>query len=525
VAPVASHADAQPAGGSAREPRASCLREIERLRVLPALPGAPDFERSRAQVLARAKAEPVLFMRTPKHTSGETFEVEHYRAQLERSPAPAFALYGMYRHFWRRPEVARAVLLRQGYLYADSPGLALGLVERVRLRHLFREPELFIQRGSETWRVVKRGRYYEYAEGARRGERAHLLLLDRVWASGSEPGPPLHVALRWLAESTGADRIRVERLTEEGIVAELRYGSVWVPSVLATSQARASLRCEAVAAGAEPVVRDARDFLLRRHRVLRALRAAIDRQVHEQLPFDEPRSEVGQQDGNLRPAWRQAYQQGLLSYRFNEEHYRVFDSQGRPLPPQVCIDFITDTLERASGTWWPALDTGRPSLPLWRERTPGNLDFERLGISNRRSVGVFVDFAWEHPEWFDAYDLAPEERVPFGWRERFYQHLYEHRDRYVPGDIVTVHGRRDDEELHYHSFFIYDADPLTGMPTLLAANAGRPRIRTWDQELRSAPRRSIRSRIRPRLGWLEALVVPQDQQLVADERAASATPG
>jgi hypothetical protein len=157
VAPVASHADAQPAGGSAREPRASCLREIERLRVLPALPGAPDFERSRAQVLARAKAEPVLFMRTPKHTSGETFEVEHYRAQLERSPAPAFALYGMYRHFWRRPEVARAVLLRQGYLYADSPGLALGLVERVRLRHLFREPELFIQRGSETWRVVKRG--------------------------------------------------------------------------------------------------------------------------------------------------------------------------------------------------------------------------------------------------------------------------------------------------------------------------------------------------------------------------------
>jgi hypothetical protein len=292
--------------------------------------------------------------------------------------------------------------------------------------------------------------------------------------------------------------------------------------VLGTEGAQATLRCEAVAPGQEAAVAFARQLMQRRRRVLEVKRAAIHRQVDEVLPFDEPRTETGQQDGNLRPAWVWAYKHGWLTYEFNEDKYDVFDRQGRPLPPQVCIDFIVDTLERASGTWWASRDQASPRNPLARRRVRGKLDFRQLGLGNRRSVDSFVDFAWEHPQWFDAYDLSATERVPFYRRRRFFDHIYQHRDRYLPGDIVTIHGRRDDDELHYHSFFIYDSDPLSGMPTLLASNAGRPRIRNWEQELRNAPLRSIRSRVRPRLSWLEPLVVLGDE-VVANEPAQLST--
>jgi hypothetical protein len=65
---------------------------------------------------------------------------------------------------------------------------------------------------------------------------------------------------------------------------------------------------------------------------------------------------------------------------------------------------------------------------------------------------------------------------------------------------------RDDGEPHYHSFFVYDADPLTGMPTQLASNAVLPQVRSWEGEMHNAPRRSIRVRIRPRSSWLAEIL-------------------
>jgi hypothetical protein len=288
-------------------------------------------------------------------------------------------------------------------------------------------------------------------------------------------------------------------MTAAGIIAQLRYGEMWVPSVLGVRGLELTLECEAPAAGTEQLVQRARELALRRRAILAHLERAIAYQVEEALPFDEPRTEDGQQDGNLRPAWRWAYTQGWDSYRFNDERYAVFDRHGRPLVPQVCIDFITDTLERASGTWWAALGPERL-------KTAGKLDFDQMDLENRRSVNTFVDFAERHPEWFDVYHLRPDERVPLYQKQRFYEHLFANRDRYVPGDIVTIHGKRSDDELHYHSFFVYDADPVTGMPMLVAANAGKPRVRSWESEMLSAPRRSIRSRVRPRLEWLESVI-------------------
>ena len=476
-----------------------CRERIARLRRRPASPGAPGFEAIRAGLLARAKAEPVVFVRTPRLDSQLTPEEEYYIQRLARASAPARELRELYPILRRRPEVARAVLLREGYLYAESNGLGMEMVRATKLHHLFESPEIILERGAKRIHAVRRDGRYVHASGPAEGQPVRLLLFDRVWPSGHPAGPPLHRSLEPAAEASGADRIQIEHLTDDAAVVRLRYGDDWVEAVLGQQGPAFRLECEVVGAARERV-RIARKLARRRRRAVTALATTIQVEVAEGLPFDEPRTEEGQQDGNLRPAWRWAYFQGMRRYRFNDDEYPVFDQDGRPRVPQVCIDFIIDTFERTSGTWWLPLG-------LERQRRVGAFDLQALGIVNRRSVEVFVDFAWAHPEWFDAYDLPSEERIPYYRRDEFFRHLVEHADRYQPGDVVTIHGvREEDDEVHYHSFFVYRSDPVTGMPIWVAANAGRPRIRTFAEEMLSAPRRSIKSRLRPRLEWLEQLV-------------------
>ncbi len=104
-------------------------------------------------------------------------------------------------------------------------------------------------------------------------------------------------------------------------------------------------------------------------------------------------------------------------------------------------------------------------------------------------------------------------------RGRFFGDLYAKRASYRPGDVVVIYGLRDDEKLHYHSFFVYESDPVTGMPTLVASNAGRPRIRTWENEMQNAPRRSVFARIRPRLSWLEKHVRAPESVAASEPQA------
>ena len=104
------------------------------------------------------------------------------------------------------------------------------------------------------------------------------------------------------------------------------------------------------------------------------------------------------------------------------------------------------------------------------------------------------------------YDVPPEARVPFRNRGAFFAALYAARAELRKGDIVAILGPRDDERLHYHSFIIVGADPLSGLPTELAANAGRPRIRSWEGELSNAPRRALFARVRPKPLWLESFL-------------------
>jgi hypothetical protein len=507
AAPARPSGIAPPRGSPGAAPaRSSCEAEIERVRRAPSLPGATDLEQRRAEIFARAKADGVVFVRAPVARAASV-EGERLRRSIFGAEDSVKALYEAYPTLARRRDLAREALLTDGYLYAAWPAFASALSALVRPEDLFQEPRIWIQRGGVVLAAELRrgasGAGYFYVDGPEPAGRVKLLLFDRVASDPSALAAPLHRDVAALSRTLGFEEMRLEHLGEDAIVAELRYGDVWVPSVLRAEGARLTLGCEVLPEGRAGDVARARDETRRREAVVDRLRAVMRTQVEEALPFDEPKTEVGQQDGKLRQNWLWAYRYGRTEFDFNEDRYRVFDGKGRPRVPQVCIDFVTDTFERASGSWFRG--RGEP-----RERVPGRLDFAALGIDNERSVERFVEFAKGHPEALEVEELPDEERVPFARRAAFFAHLAAHRERYRPGDVVTIYGLRDDGKMHYHSFFVYDSDPVTGAPSLVAANAGRPRIRPWEAEMLSAPLRSIRTRIRPRLEWLESVVAPVD---------------
>lgn len=464
------------------------------------MPGAPGLEARRGELFARVKSEPVFFVETPDYDPqiGPTSRI--FRDKLLRTEHPWDVLKQYIPRIQYRPDIGREILLRNGYLYAEDPELAFALVQQLSVHHLFNAEEVWIQRGDETLHARRKAPdKYVYIDGPTPGEPVRLLLLDRVGV-GKAP-PAIHRDLRSLRYRLHFDRIQVEHITHDHLVAVLRYGRAHVQAVLKTEGSHVELECQIVDPGARAEYERVRDQNARQQRVTQALRDVMLSQVDEGLPFDEPMHEIGQQDGQLRVAWLRAYFDGLRRFRFNGEMYRVFDEKGRPQVPQVCVDFLTDTLERTSGTWF----RGQGEEP---GRNAGLFDFERLEIPIMRRVPGFLDFAASHPEWFDVYTTSERERIEFAQKNRFYRHLVSKADDYASGDIIMIRGFTpwDPAIMHYHSFFVFEKDPVTGTPLAVVGNAGSPAIRTWEIELRRTPKRSIHHRIRPKLEWLESIV-------------------
>ncbi|HEX9618610.1 MAG TPA: hypothetical protein VF989_00660 [Polyangiaceae bacterium] len=500
---------AEPEAGEKDRARREVERETCRARLaeatrLPALPGAPELEERRAPVLLYAKAEPVLFVRAPQEDATSSQEAVTYRAWLGRTSSPYSLLKRLWSVFSVKPDLGRSVLLREGYLYADKPELAFALVELVSAQLLFSDQEIWVQRGERLMhaRRTRKGEYV-FVDGPERGQEVRLLLFDRVGV-GAPPLTVLHRDLRSLRHRLGFDQVRVVHLGESEIVSDLRYGSLWVPTLLESKHARLELGCEVLEESAFPEVERHRELRARRERVLEPLRAAMLAQVEEGLPFDEPLTEYGQQDGQLRRRWLRAYQEKKHSYELNGDRYYVFNARGRPLVPQVCIDFLFDTFERASGTWW------RPRAEP-RERVIGKLDFGTNSKETLRRATSFLDLARTRSEWFELYELPESERIPFKFGRKLAEYLEKQAERFSPGDIVMIRGYAPWDKpwmpplMHVHSFFVYESDPMTGMAMTLAGNPGRPLLQTWQFEAFRTPERSIWYRIRPELAWLESV--------------------
>jgi hypothetical protein len=479
--------------------RRDCEARMREVLRQPEVPGAPAIEEQRAMFLARTKAEPVLFKDRPEYgTEPVPLVIQGYRKMLSEGN-PFGSVTRILEESEGFPQRARDAILRDGYLYAENSELAYALVSLVQPTQLFGHDRIWIQRGENLLHAERsHGRFY-YVDGPLEGERVRLLLFDRA-GGGTEAPPPLHLDVRALRYRLHFDRMQIRRVTEDHVVANLHYGKWWVPSVLKTEGAHVTLECEALAPNLAAEVAAFRNAGERRQRAVQTLRRAMLAELDEALPFDEPLHEYGfQLDGSLRRKWLGAYLYRRDKFAYNGDEYRVFDPKGRPLAPQVCVDFLTDTLERTGGTWYvPRGDTPHRQI--------GKLDFDTLVADRQemRRVPGFVGFAKSHPDWFEVID---GKEIELGHRNAFFGYLAEHVDEYAPGDAVLIRGKTpwDPFHVHFHSFFIYESDPVTGMPLAVVGNAGRPSIRSWETEVRRTPKRTILHRIRLSTEWLESI--------------------
>ncbi len=474
-----------------------CQLLIETLRSAPAHPGTPTLDETRAEVLARARSVPVVFLRAPGPPEGAEARVLHFRKQLLEAEDPAHAIQEILGKTRRDYEIRRAVFLSEQYLYAEQPLLALRLSQILRIDHLFTEKTVVIRRGAETFRVTREeGRYFFPPAPAEEGKKVHnpqlanLLLFDRVRAEEEEFSESLHMDLQPLVLELGLSRLRIKKWTSDGIVAEgATYGKKST-LVLDRKEDKALLKCEVSLSdpqGLEEARREAREDA----DLIAPVLGAAHEMIARALPFDEPRTEEGQQDGLLRLHFRQAYRHHAYQYEFNGDQYYVFDGYGRPRLPQVCIDFITDAFDWGTGGGWP-------SRSEKREYKKGAIHFGSLGIENPRSIESVAEFATANPEWFDMLWLSEDKQIKFRHRAKFFQALGRDADDYRRGDVVFIYGLKDDGKFHYHSFIIDEKDPVTGIPTVVLANAGPPQARSWEGEMQNAPLRKIVARMRVR---------------------------
>lgn len=488
----------------------ACQARVQSVLNMDEVPGAGQFDARRLEILTRAKSEPVLLTRAPEFKDEGPVRplVAGYRRMLASSKHPWGTLEGLLPKFESTPGLGREVLLRDGYLFSDNPEMAFALVGLISAEHLFGHDTIWIKRGEALYTAERRRGEYFFSDGPNEGERVRLLLLDRI-GTGPVPDDSIVRDFRALKYRLHFDKAKITRVTENAILAELRYGNVGVPSVLSSDGAHLKLECEIVNQAQRARLQTARDDAAARQVVVQALRRSMQGEIEDQLPFDEPRREWGLQlDGKLRKNWLTAYMQGEKDYAINGDKYFVYNSNGGVMVPQVCVDFLTDTFERASGTWWAP--KGSPP-----GRVLGKLSFDGMDVLERaklRRVPGFLDYARNHPDKFDVWDIREKDRVPIGSRAALLEFLSQHVTDFQPGDIVVIRGRTpwDKVEMHYHSFFVYESDPITGIPLALVGNAGRPSVRFWEVESRRTPEREIWHRVRPSTRWLESFVTADD---------------
>lgn len=475
-----------------------CRARIAAVKQQPPLPGAKGFDARRVDFIGRARGAPVVFVREPRSPAAAELpeRLRATRQALAKLPVKARLRKTLSRH-WGDHAAVRQLLLREGYVYSDDPQEALALVKVLELPKLFSEKEIWLHRGTTVHRLERKVRYgqteYRHVAGPLQGQTAVVLFADRVAIDRAALAQPLHRDLRPAAWREGFDRVRIRHRTDRALVAELRFGTTWARALLESQGAEVKLACLAEPASVRDQVTRWQRSDEPRRRALAELRRAVSALVAEKQPFDRPReAEDHLTDGLLRPQWLSAYRRGKHGFSHDEVGYPVFDDHGRPLPPQMCVDFVLDSFERAAGTWFRP--RGAP-----RQRVVGTLDFDSFGMVNRAGVLAFGKFAEAHLELFEFANIPEDERIPFGQRSKFFSYLLEHADRFRPGDIVAIQGLKRDGNIHQHAILIEDTDPVTGFPHGLADQMKWPRRRTWEGIMAEAPKRSLlfHTRLKP----------------------------
>jgi len=494
----------------------ACAKQHASIRQQPASPGAPQLEARRAELVGRVRGATVLWKRPPK-LGDLSDDLRKSVTRLEQSEEPLDAIRELIADRRRDRPKLRSALLREGYLFVPSVEAALAVVQQVGLTHLHDEPTVHLLRDGTVHRLergkVGRKARYVHADGPRKGEAAELLFADRVGLDAAAlTRNTLAVDFSAAQETAGFERIRAAHLTTDWLAAEVRYGAeTWVPAVFDVRGPSARLQCHALTAETARAVAAAQAAALRSGRVQARIREVAHAQVREQIPFDVARAGTGDDSDRfpLRARWKEAYDEGRRSFRLRGKTYPVYDEEGRPLVPQVCLEFAYDTWERASGTWYQPATPGEPEGPLRPQpkRIVGGLTIDALKIKHRRRVSKFLDYAEDHPETFDVWLTPKADRIPFARHGPFFAMLAKHADQFRRGDLLIVSRFKQTKRARYHTMIVIETDPFVGVPTLVAGNAAKPRIQTIDGVMEISPRRYLKMRIRPQASWLDAAVL------------------
>ncbi|NUO54503.1 MAG: hypothetical protein HOV80_37135 [Polyangiaceae bacterium] len=470
----------------------SCEAAWKKLEAATEAPGTRQLREDRAAFLGRARGAMSLLVRPPQADA-----TDKARQGQERlfSGAKGYRVSRFVAQTKYDKPLLRSVVLRDGYLFADDAEDAFELEARVKLTDLFDEPRIVLDRGEESFvleRTTGKNPEYVFADGASKGKAAKILFLDRVRIEGETLGAPIHRDIMALTRRTGFDRMELVRLAEEGMLVRLRYGDVTARAVIESKGPKLDLAClNEPKAVREQVAGQLAETAWRR-RALKNMRAAVSANVDDALPFDRPREETGpDKDGTLRPYWMSAYLSGRQAFEVDDKTYQVFLPDGRPHPPMVCVDFVLESWERASGSWFAP----RGEKP---RRIAGRLDVSSWEAENRRGVLGFGKFAEEHPDLFEFRKFEGQERIPFAKRDEFFAFLMAHTGELRAGDVLAIHGLKRDERVHQHAILLEEIDPLTGFPAGLADQMKNPRRRTWEGIMAEAPKRSLLFRARPK---------------------------
>lgn len=444
------------------------------------------------EVLVHAPIDPILFLRWPD-AQPRSERASALRRELDHAARPARAL----REFLSSHAslaLRREVLLGDGYLFSDRPALAVALSAQLSLGDLFDAPRVYRARDGVVDVLDRAEDGYVEADGS----AATLRLNDRVSEDPEALADPLGLELEVVREETGALRTIPTAIGDTAAALHLVFpdGSRRA-SLVAIEGGRTEVVCVGGPSETLDATRaDATRFWARHHDVVAAAQALVEESPRFDEPSDEP--EGVQQDGQLRLAWAQAYQRGDTTFTYGTVEYPVFDAAGRPIPPEVCIDFVFDAWQRGGGTWYRRASEARG-------RTQGAVDLGPAELP-RRSLSLLLDAAALEGAVLDRFDVPAEDLVPLARGAAYAHAIANEADAYREGDALVVYGlRAQDMHYHHHALLVIRTEPMTGVPMLIADNQGRPRFRSLANAMQAAPLRSIAHRLRLDLDALAAL--------------------
>lgn len=482
--PVADASSPSSSPSPSLSPAPPSCEELLAARALPApSPRQVAYTDRLPEVLVRTQVDPVLFLRWPD-AAPRSARATAFRVELDHAAHPTRAL----RQFLvAHPDrgLRREVLLSDGYLFSDRPALAVALSAELELSDLFEGARVYRARDGVVDALDREGDHYVEVDGS----VATLRPNDRVSEDDASLADPLGLDLEVVRETTGALRTIPTALGEDAAALDLVFpdGSRR-PALVALEAGRTEVVCVGGPSETLAATRQDADRFWTRHR---ALVAAAEALVDESPRFDEPTDEPEgvQQDGQLRLAWVAAYERGDDTFTYGTVEYPVFDGEGRPVPPEVCIDFVFDAWQRGGGTWYRGAAEARG-------RTHGVVD---LGPANlpRRSLSLLLDSADAEGAVLDRFDVSAEDRVSLSRGAAYAHAIARTADAFREGDALVVYGLRlQDMAYHHHALLVIRTEPVTGVPMLVADNQGRPQFRTLSNAMQAAPLRAIAHRLR-----------------------------